>query len=82
MKPVFFERICEDLRVLTYFRPHNQFIERIIVREKTSFIDGIGYLIGIVVIGFIIFILIWPIIDPTPEKSSTLQENAEHLNFK
>jgi len=52
------------------------------VKEKTSLIDGIGYFIGVVVFGFIIFILIWPIIDPTPEKSSTLKENVEHLNLK
>ena len=35
----------------------------------------IGSLIGIVVTGFIIFILIWPLIDPTPDKSSSLKEN-------
>ena len=52
------------------------------MKEKASLIDGIGYCVGVVVIGFIIFILIWPIIDPTPDKSSTLKENAEHLNLK
>ena len=49
------------------------------MKEKTSLLDGIGYLIGIIVVGFILFILIWPIIDPTPNKSSTLKENADHL---
>ncbi|MBT3513783.1 MAG: hypothetical protein HOB32_11515 [Nitrospina sp.] len=49
------------------------------MKEKTSLIDHIGNLIGIVVIGFILFILVWPIIDPTPNKSSTLKENAHHL---
>jgi len=50
-----------------------------ITKEKTSLIDHIGNLIGIVVIGFILFILVWPVIDPTPNKSSTLKENARNL---
>jgi len=50
-----------------------------ITKEKISLIDHIGNLIGIVVIGFILFILIWPVIDPTPNKSSTLKENARNL---
>jgi hypothetical protein len=49
------------------------------MKEKTPFIDHIGSFIGIVVIGFILFILAWPIIDPTPNKSSTLKENAQQL---
>ena len=49
------------------------------MKEKTSLIDHIGSFIGIVVIGFILFILAWPIIDPTPNKSSTLKENARQL---
>ncbi|MCL0046244.1 hypothetical protein M1N16_08510 [Nitrospinaceae bacterium] len=49
------------------------------MKEKTPLIDHIGSFIGIVVIGFILFILAWPIIDPTPNKSSTLKENARHL---
>jgi len=49
------------------------------MKEKTSLIDHIGNLIGIVVIGFVLFILTWPILDPTPNKSSTLKENARHL---
>jgi len=49
------------------------------MKEKTPLIDYIGSLIGIVVIGFVLFILAWPIIDPTPNKSSTLKENARHL---
>ena len=48
-------------------------------KEKTSIIDHIGSLIGIVVVGFVLFILVWPIIDPTPNKSSTLKENAQSL---
>ena len=44
-------------------------------KESFSLIDWIGSAIGIVVIGFIIFILIWPLIDPTPDKSSSLKEN-------
>ncbi len=50
-----------------------------ITKEKTSLIDHIGNLIGIIVIGFILFILAWPVIDPTPNKSSTLKENARNL---
>ena len=50
-----------------------------ITEQKTSLIDHVGNLIGIVVIGFILFILIWPVIDPTPNKSSTLKENARNL---
>ena len=49
------------------------------MKEKTSIIDYIGSFIGVVVIGFIIFILVWPLIDPTPNKSSTLKENAQQL---
>ena len=44
-------------------------------KERYSLIDWIGSAIGFVVIGFIIFILIWPLIDPTPNKSSSLKEN-------
>ena len=44
-------------------------------KEKYSLIDLIGSLIGFVVIGFIVFILLWPLIDPTPDKSSSLKEN-------
>ena len=44
-------------------------------KESFSLIDCIGSAIGFVVIGFIIFILIWPLIDPTPDKSSSLKEN-------
>jgi hypothetical protein len=49
------------------------------MKEKTPLIDHIGSFIGVVVIGFVLFILAWPIIDPTPNKSSTLKENARHL---
>jgi hypothetical protein len=49
------------------------------MKEKTSIIDYIGSFIGVVVIGFILFILVWPLIDPTPNKSSTLKENAQRL---
>lgn len=52
------------------------------MKEKWSLIDSIGYLIGIIVVGFILLILIWPAIDPTPDKSSTLKENAEKLTSK
>jgi len=51
------------------------------MKEKLPLIDSIGYFIGVLVIGFIIFILIWPIIDPTPNKSSTLKENVNNLNL-
>jgi large-conductance mechanosensitive channel len=44
-------------------------------KEKYSLIDWIGSVIGFVVIGFIVFILIWPLIDPTPNKSSSIKEN-------
>jgi hypothetical protein len=50
-----------------------------IIKEKTSLIDHIGNLIGIIVIGFVLFILVWPIIDPTPHKSSSLKENVMSL---
>ena len=43
--------------------------------EKYGLMDWFGSIIGIVVAGFILFILIWPLIDPTPEKSSSLKEN-------
>jgi hypothetical protein len=49
------------------------------MKEKTSIVDYIGSFIGVVVIGFILFILVWPLIDPTPNKSSTLKENAQQL---
>ena len=49
------------------------------MKEKASIIDYIGSFIEVVVIGFILFILVWPIIDPTPNKSSTLKENAQQL---
>jgi len=49
-------------------------------KEKFSIVDWFGFLIGIVVTAFIVFILIWPLIDPTPEKSSTLKENVEKLS--
>ena len=67
-------------------KPHaiNLLVSRFIdkdntMKEKTPLIDHIGSFIGIVVIGFILFILAWPIIDPTPNKSSTLKENARRI---
>jgi uncharacterized membrane-anchored protein YhcB (DUF1043 family) len=51
-------------------------------KEEYSLMDWIGTVIGIVVAGFIIFILIWPLIDPTPDKSSTLQENIQKATEK
>ena len=51
-------------------------------KEKDSLIDWIGSAIGFIVIGFIVFILIWPLIDPTPEKSSTLKENIHKATGK
>ena len=50
--------------------------------EKYSLIDWIGSLIGFVVIGFIVFILLWPLIDPTPDKSSSLKENIHKAKGK
>jgi len=50
--------------------------------EKYSLIDWIGSVIGFVVIGFIVFILIWPLIDPTPDKSSSLEENIHKATGK
>lgn len=52
------------------------------MKEKFSVVDWIGYLVGVVVLGFILFILIWPVIDPTPDKSSSLNENFKHLAGK
>ena len=51
-------------------------------KEKFSLIDWVGSAIGFVVIGFIIFILIWPLIDPTPEKSSSIKENIHQVTGK
>tara|TARA_B100001123_G_scaffold30590_1_gene32227 strand:+ start:1692 stop:1859 length:168 start_codon:yes stop_codon:yes gene_type:complete len=51
-------------------------------KEKDTVIDWIGNVIGLVVIGFIVFILIWPIIDPTPNKSSSLKENIHKATGK
>ncbi|MGP0566647.1 MULTISPECIES: hypothetical protein [unclassified Nitrospina] len=48
-------------------------------KEKFAFIDWFGFIIGVVVTSFLVFILIWPLIDPTPERSSTLQENLERV---
>jgi len=50
--------------------------------EEYSLMDCVGTAIGIVVAGFIIFILIWPLIDPTPDKSSTLKENIQKATGK
>ena len=50
--------------------------------EKYGLMDWIGSVIGIVVAGFIIFILIWPLIDPTPDKSSSLKENIDQATGK
>ena len=50
--------------------------------EEYSLMDCVGTAIGIVVAGFIIFILIWPLIDPTPNKSSTLKENIQKATGK
>ncbi len=51
-------------------------------QEKYTLIDWIGSVIGFVVVGFIVFILIWPLIDPTPEKSSSLKENIHKATGK
>ncbi|GIS84225.1 MAG: hypothetical protein CM1200mP16_05250 [Nitrospina sp.] len=51
-------------------------------KESFSLIDWVGSAIGFVVIGFIIFILIWPLIDPTPEKSSSIKENIHQATGK
>lgn len=51
-------------------------------KEKFSFFDWFAYLIGVIVVGFIAFILIWPIIDPTPDKSSSLKQNIHSLTGK
>ena len=50
--------------------------------ESFYLIDWVGSAIGFVVIGFIIFILIWPLIDPTPEKSSSIKENIHQATGK
>jgi len=76
----------DDIYRTCDIKPHaiNLLVTRFIdkdntMKEKTPLIDRIGSFIGIVVIGFILFILAWPIIDPTPNKSSTLKENARQL---
>ncbi len=50
--------------------------------EKYGLMDWIGSAIGIVVAGFIIFILIWPLIDPTPDKSSSIKVNIQKATEK
>ena len=50
--------------------------------DKYGLMDWVGSAIGIVVAGFIIFILIWPLIDPTPDKSSSLKENIHKATGK
>ena len=50
--------------------------------DKYGLMDLVGSAIGIVVAGFIIFILIWPLIDPTPDKSSSLKENIHKATGK
>ncbi len=50
--------------------------------EEYSLMDWVGAAIGIVVAGFIIFILIWPLIDPTPDKSATLKEKIQKATGK
>jgi len=76
----------DDIYRTCDIKPHainllvSRFIDKdSIMKEKTPLIDHIGSFIGIVVIGFILLILAWPIIDPTPNKSSTLKENARQL---
>ena len=51
-------------------------------KGKYSLIDWIGSVIGFVVIGFIVFILLWPLIDPTPNKSSSLKETIHKATGK
>jgi len=51
-------------------------------KDKFSILDGFACALGILVAGFILFILLWPLIDPTPEKSSSIQENIESLKGK
>ena len=82
----YFHDHMDDIYRICDIKPHaiNLLVSRFIdtdntMKEKTPLIDHIGSFIGIVVIGFILFILAWPIIDPTPNKSSTLKENARQL---
>ena len=51
-------------------------------KGKSSFLDWIGYMIGVVVVGFILFILLWPVIDPTPDRSSSIKENLSSFSKK
>ena len=51
-------------------------------KGKYSLIDWIGSVIGFVVIVFIVFILLWHLIDPTPNKSSSLKENIHKATGK
>jgi hypothetical protein len=50
--------------------------------EQFGLMDWVGSVIGVVVAGFIIFILIWPLIDPTPDKSSSIKENIHQATTK
>ena len=63
----------------------NPFFSRIDMhgkKEKPSFLDWIGYMVGAVVVGFILFILLWPMIDPTPDRSSSIKENLRSFSKK
>jgi len=51
-------------------------------KEPFSIFDSIAWAVGVLVVGFILFILLWPFIDPTPERSSSIRENIESLGGK
>ncbi len=48
-------------------------------KEKFSIFDWIAFTIGFIVVGFITFILLWPLIDPTPDRSANIHENLNAL---
>ena len=53
--------------------------EGIVRKEEFSIFDWAAFTIGIVVLGFILIILIWPLIDPTPDRSANIQDNLDAL---
>lgn len=51
-------------------------------KENFSIFDWFAVGLGVLVVGFILFILLWPFIDPTPERSSSIKQNIESLGGK
>tara|TARA_B100000686_G_C16794370_1_gene981197 strand:- start:181 stop:795 length:615 start_codon:yes stop_codon:yes gene_type:complete len=48
-------------------------------KDRFSIFDWVGFAIGVIVTAFILLILIWPFIDPTPNRSTSLKNNLNSL---